>query len=512
MKKNTLGFKRGMGYLFLVIFFISLSGKIFSYLREIFIAKFFGVSSTTDAYVIAQAIPFRFGLIVSILLYTAFLPTFTKYLIADKENAWSLFYSFLCQVTFLLLICMIILSLGSNFFIGLMAPGFSQDSKTTAIYLFQLMLGVTLFSGIAGIFRAVNGAYQHYVISACSEPIASLINFISMLILVPFLGVYALALGILFAGIGQLGLQWPTFNKNRVRKNLKLNLFHPGLKEVYNDLFPVILVIAILELNFLVMRNMASYLYGGAISSLNFAYGIIQFPIGLVEVAIFTTIFPFITRQIKEGKIDFLIDIASDIIRVLIFILIPVSIICLILAEPLIEIFFQRGMFDLSATLKTKQALIYFSLGLFALGSEGFLFQIYYILKGMKRFIQLLSIRVGINILLNFILIKPLLHSGLALAFSISLIINTILSLYFLKEKLGAFDYKKLVYTFFKILFSSLVMGVLIFVFQYFFLKDLFQFLRVVISLIIGIAIYLLMTKFLNIKELALVRKLFQPI
>lgn len=147
-------------------------------------------------------------------------------------------------------------------------------------------------------------------------------------------------------------------------------------------------------------------------------------------------------------------------INLILLITVPATVGLIVLATPIVEIAFQRGAFDATATLMTSQALIFYSIGLVAMALRLLLTRVYYSLQDTKTPMVNGAISVAFNIVLNLILVKFMAHSGLALATSIATTITTLQLLYGLKNKIGLLGTKGCITTFIKTGLASGVMGV----------------------------------------------------
>lgn len=193
-------------------------------------------------------------------------------------------------------------------------------------------------------------------------------------------------------------------------------------------------------------------------------------------------------------------------INLILLITVPATVGLIVLSTPIVQIAFERGAFGSRATQMTSQALIFYSVGLIAMALRLLLTRVYYSLQDTKAPMVNAAISVGINIVLNLILVKYMAHAGLALATSIATTIATILLLYGLKDKIGSLGTKEYIRTFLKTGLASLIMGIL----AYFTYHGLYRFLGVsviknlislLIAILLGATIYGILCYVFNVKE-----------
>jgi putative peptidoglycan lipid II flippase len=133
-----------------------------------------------------------------------------------------------------------------------------------------------------------------------------------------------------------------------------------------------------------------------------------------------------------------------------------------VLREPIIMLLFKRGEFDTETVRLTAQALLYYSTGLWAFSSVRIIIPVFYALNDTKTPVRIAVISLAANIVLSFLLMIPLKHGGLALANSLSSMLNATLLLRALGIKLGSLDEDRLKKSIIKIAVCSVVMGVIV--------------------------------------------------
>ncbi len=130
------------------------------------------------------------------------------------------------------------------------------------------------------------------------------------------------------------------------------------------------------------------------------------------------------------------------------------------LREPIVNILFQRGVFDYNATVGTAQALLFYSFGIWAIVGVRVVTASFYSMQDTKTPVKIAVIALLTNIIMSLILIKPMKHSGLAFAHAIASSVNFTLLFYLLRKKLGRIGDRRIIKSFLKIIGSSLIMGI----------------------------------------------------
>ena len=264
---------------------------------------------------------------------------------------------------------------------------------------------------------------------------------------------------------------------------------------------PVILGASVNQINVLVDRTLASGLAIGGISALNYANRIDGFVQGMVVASISTVMYPMNSKMAAEGNIKGLKSSVSEAINLINLLVIPATVGAMLFAEPIVNLLFGRGAFDLEALTMTTSALFFYSIGMLGYGLRQIISRAFYSMQDTKTPVINASIAVVINIILNLVLSRFLGIGGLALATSISALICTGLLFISFRKKMGAFGLKDMVISGIKIISASLVMGMVARLTNQLLQKYVSADLALLVAIGIGAGIYFVMILFMKIKE-----------
>ena len=281
--------------------------------------------------------------------------------------------------------------------------------------------------------------------------------FISPSLTPPVIG---LAVGVLIGGFLQLALQLPVLIKTGFYFWEKARIIHPGLKRVGTLIPPVIFGGAVYQINILVGTLLGSLLDQGSVTYLYFADRLVQFPLGVFAIATATAVLPSLSRQAATGDLDPLKDTFAQALKLVFFIMIPATVGLIILREPIVALLFQRGEFDAQATRLTAQALLYYSMGLWAFSAVRIVAVTFFALQDTRTPVRMAGISILANIALGVVLMKPLAHGGLALATSLASMLNLVLLIGALRTRLGSLGWKSIALSVCRSLVCSIVMGI----------------------------------------------------
>lgn len=484
----------------------TLLAKFLGFGRELALASAYGASKYSDAFLVSQNIPTAIFSVVGTSLGTAFIPLYSQ---ARKdrgeEGALSFTNNVLLIVAFICFMFSIIGSFFAENLVKLFAVGFEAETFNLAVHYTRItLLGLTIL-GANYMMSAYLQVKENFVVPG-------LMSVPYNIILIIFIFVSAaidpnlLAWGALLGLCSQIVLQIPFAVKNGFRFRFSLNLKDEYLKKMLFLILPVLIGVAVNQVNAIVDKSLASTLIEGSISALNYGNRLVQFVLGLFIVSISTVIYPLLSKLSSEKNTEKFNETITTAINTVMLLVIPVSAGAITLATPVVKLLFQRGAFDETATQMTSVALICYSIGIIGFGLRDILGKVFYSLQDTKTPMRNGVICMVLNIILNLSLVKYLGHGGLALATSTSSILCIILLLVSLYKKIGDFGVKEVISTFFKVLILSIIMAVSV-KFVYSILNTnlptstIGNAISLIISVFVGIIIYAAGVLLLKIKE-----------
>lgn len=493
--------------------------RIFGLLRDVVIAAFFGAGWKTDAFWVAYRIPNMLRrLLGEGALTISFVPVFTEYLQKKtKEESLEL-----ASVVFTILsiVLVVISALGiifSPIIVGIIAPGFINDPQqfALAVFLNRLMFPYIFFIALVALCMGILNSFQHFSAPALSPVMLNIAMIAAALTLRDYFAepITALAIGVLLGGVLQLVMQWPFLVKFKVKLKTKIDLKHPGLKQIGYLFLPAVFSSSVNTLNVFVGTILASMLPYGSVTYLFYADRVMELPLGVFAIAIGTATLPSFSRHVAEQNIEELKSSLSFSLRLTLFLIIPSMVALMVLSQPIVSVLFQRGAFDARAAILTGQALICYSLGLWAFSIIRVYISAFYSLKDSKWPLKAALIAFGVNIIFSVLLMYPLKHNGLALANSFAVIINIFVLNMALKKKIGKFLDKLFYMSIAKIILSSLVMLGVILLINYYLSWDItanFQdkAIYLLVTIVAGAFSFFIVAYFLKSREIHALVKL----
>ncbi|HUW22544.1 MAG TPA: murein biosynthesis integral membrane protein MurJ [bacterium] len=448
----------------LILIVASTCGHILSLGKEILVANYFGITKVMDAFYAAITVP---NLINSVLLSTfgaVFIPIFIRYKLKDKSEANHissvitnyLFIFFIFASLFLYIFAPWIIRFGFH--------GLKPETINLAIKMLRIVCFTLILSGLIGIMAGILNAFEHFAWPAFSQMFVTITTILFILFFVKQLSIFTLIYGLLVGLILQFIFLIPITKGKGYHHYFDFNREHPAIKEMISLSFIFFIAMVASQLNIVVDRIMASYLAPGSIAALGYAGRLVQVPLVIFSSSIAIAVFPFFSSQIAENKIEEMKDSVAKSIRMSGFIFIPLTVILVILAKPIITLLFQRGLFDSHATNLTSIILICYSFQFFFYTVGMILARVFLAFQDMATLLKITIVGVIMNIVLNFLFIKIINPPAAGIALSTSVTYFTIMSLLFIfLKKQMSLSTKYILEGITKIIIASITAGIGIF-------------------------------------------------
>ena len=443
----------------------TLLSRIVGFLRDTVIANFFGAGMAADAFFVAFRIPNLWRRLVGEgSLTISFIPVYTEYLTQkSKEETRKVTHIAFTMGGVILSILTLLGILFSPILIKIIAPGFIQipEKFQLTVTLNQIIFPYLFFMGLFALCMGILNSQRHFFAPAIAPIFLNISIIVSVFLFYHTfkIPVMTLALGVLAGGVIQFLFQIPFLWKRRITFRFNFNFRHPAIKRMGLLMVPGLIGTAVYQINVFIDTIFASFLPSGSVSYLFFADRLMEFPLGIFAIAIGMASLPSLSGLASQGKMEELKETLSFTFRLVSFISVPAMVGLIALKTPIVNLLFQRGLFDYSATEKTAFALLFYSVGLWAIAGARTIVPAFYSLQDTWTPLKIALICLGANILFIGILIFPLKHGGLALATSLSSTLNLILLFWKLNSKLGKIDMGKNIKSLLRDVFCSLPMG-----------------------------------------------------
>jgi len=446
--------------------------RLFGLVREQIFAFLFGAGFATDAFVAAFRIPNLLrDLFAEGALSAAFVPVFTDYLVnKEKKEAFRLGNLVVNALLVVLFVIVVFGILATPWIVDLIAPGFKSipGKSELTVLLARIMFPFLLLVSLAAVAMGMLNSLKHFGVPAFAPVFLNVGMILSGFLICPLFNppIIGMALGVLLGGLGQWAFQLPSLRKEGYRYRPIVSFSDPGVRRIIILMTPAILGLASTQINIFVNTVIASFLPQGSPSYLNYSFRLMHFPLGVFGVAVATVTLPIVAAYAARKDIPNVLSTCASSLRLVFFLTVPSIFFLAIAAKPIVSTLYQHGVFTYQDTVFTSQALIFYAFGLFAYASVRVIAPVFYSLGDTKTPVKVSVLAVGTNIALNLAFMRPLSFRGLALATSLSAMVNMFVLMSLLRRRVGPLDISGLATNFLKILGGSAVMGVVLFAAQ----------------------------------------------
>lgn len=443
----------------------TVASRALGLVREIVVAALFGATDAKAAYVIGYYLPFFVQrLLIGGTLSIVLIPTLAEVLgRGDKPELQRVTAYLFTAVVGVGLAMVIVGQLAAPVLVPLAAPGFTASPEQLALTITLTRINfVAMFFLALGIFAtAYLQALQRFTAPAVAPLIFNVTVIALTVWLGPRLGIAGLALAWVAAAAAQFLAQAPALSRGGFRYRLALDYNHPALRTLRRLAVPAMLGLAIVEINAYVGRLLASLLPPGpgvnAVAALDYAYEVVQAPVGILAISVATVLFPGMSRQAAAGDQAALRESTAVGLRTLLFLVAPVSAVLVVFATPVIRLVFERGEFGPAATATVAACLAAYAIGLVPMAGYYVVTRTFYARQNMRTPVAVGAGMVALNAGLATLLMSQLGVAGIALATATVAWVNLTLLLLVLRRVIGPLGGGRIAATAARVMLATLV-------------------------------------------------------
>jgi putative peptidoglycan lipid II flippase len=409
---------------------MTLVSRVFGFVRDAVIARTFGAGLYTDAFFVAFKLPNLLRRIFGEGAFSqAFVPILAEYKARRGEAETRLFVDHVATTLALVLFVVTVLGiLAAPLIVYLSAPGFANVPAKfdLTILLLRVTFPYILFISLASLASALLNTWSRFAIPAFTPTLLNVAFIVFALWLAPYFdpSVLALAAAVFVGGLLQLGFQLPHLAKLGLLPRPRLNLRDAGVWRVMKQMGPALFGVSIGQISLLINGIFASFLVTGSVSWLYYADRLMEFPTGVLGVALGTILLPSLSRSFAEKTGEEYSKLLDWGLRLTLLLALPSALGLAILAVPLIATLFHHGAFDAQDVTMTSRALIAYSVGLVGLILVKVLAPGFYARQNIKTPVKIGVLTLAATQLMNLAFIYPFRHAGLALAIGLGACIN----------------------------------------------------------------------------------------
>jgi putative peptidoglycan lipid II flippase len=499
------------------LFFAGATGlsRVVGLVRESVVRYYFGTVGPINAFEVAFLVPNTVrALVADAALSSAFVPVFSELLEkGERKRAWRVASS---------LFWLIMLGLGGLTALFIVIAPWVMDIfgySGVAVGLSRVLFPIVLILGLTGIVVGILNSYEHFSVPALSPVLWNVAIIAGLVIGVPRADsinaeLYVYAFSILIATILQFLLPLPWLRGRDDRLHVVIDWRDPAVARTFKLMIPITLGLGLINFNAFIDTIFAARLLDKyqAPSSINAAFRLYIFPQGMFSVAVATVLFPSLSRLATRRDLDGFRSMVTGGLRQIAFLLIPASVICAVLAVPIVRIVYQRGDFTASQTTVVAGCLAAFALGLAFNGVMLMLNRAFFSLQAAWIPTWIALGNLGLNAVLDTAFYRFGIW-GIPLSTSIVNIAGSVALTIMLRRRLGRLDLTATLGSVAKIVLASALLGGVAFGIWWPLDHELghrfvAQVLSLGLALAAGAGVYLLTCRLLDVRELRALRVL----
>ncbi|MBB3324336.1 MULTISPECIES: murein biosynthesis integral membrane protein MurJ [Atlantibacter] len=420
---------------------MTMFSRVLGFARDAIVARVFGAGMATDAFFVAFKLPNLLRRIFAEGAFSqAFVPILAEYKSKQGEEATRLFISYVSGLLTLALAIVTLLGIiGAHWVILVTAPGFVDTADKFALteQLLRITFPYILLISLASLAGAILNTWNRFSVPAFAPTLLNISMIGFALFAAPYFHppVLALAWAVTVGGVLQLLYQLPHLKKIGMLVLPRINLRDAGAMRVVKQMGPAILGVSVSQISLIINTIFASFLVSGSVSWMYYADRLMEFPSGVLGVALGTILLPSLSRSFASGNHDEYNRLMDWGLRLCFLLALPSAVALGILAEPLIAALFQYGKFTAFDADMTQRALIAYSVGLMGLIVVKVLAPGFYSRQDIKTPVKIAIVTLIMTQLMNLAFIGPLKHAGLSLSIGLAACLNASLLYWQLRKQ-----------------------------------------------------------------------------
>jgi len=414
--------------------------RILGFVRDTLIARVFGAGIYTDAFFIAFKIPNLLRRLFAEGAFSqAFVPVLAEYKNRRGHDDTHVLVNHVATLLGLAVFGVMVMGIiAAPWVVYLSAPGFhaSPDKFQLTVDLLRITFPYILFISLVSLAGGVLNTYSRFSVPAFTPVLLNLSFIVAALFFAPYFHppVMVLAWAVLVGGVLQLAFQVPYLLKIGLVPRLSLNLHDEGVWRILKLMGPAVFGVSIAQLSLLINTIFASFLETGSVSWLYYADRLMEFPTGMLGVALGTILLPSLSKSHADGTVAEYSKLLDWGLRLTFMLALPAAVALAVLAVPLVATLFKYGQFNAHDLWMTREALMAYSLGLLGLILVKVLAPGFYARQNIKTPVKIAIFTLLATQVMNLMFVWQLKHAGLALSIGLAACMNAGLLYYHLRR------------------------------------------------------------------------------
>jgi putative peptidoglycan lipid II flippase len=432
---------RGIARAGLIVTSAFLVSRVLGSVRLIVIGATFGAGPDLDAFLAAFRIPdFIFQLVAAGALSSALIPVVAGLLATNQEaRAWRVASTVATLMLAVLLVLAVIVAIAAPVVVPVITGHFTPDQIQRTIELTRVMLLSPILLAGGALATSLLNARGRFAASAVAPIVYNVAIILAAVFLAPWLGIVGLAIGVVIGAAGHLGIQLLPLRATGFRFSPNADLSDADARQALFLLAPRAVGLAASQLTFLVATSVSTGLGVGAVTAFTFAFSVFQLPIGVIGIPLGVVTLPALSRELALGDVERYLDLIRRAIRLILFVMIPLTGLAIIARGEVVRILFGYGKMDEASIEHTATTLLWLLLAMTSESMIAILARAFYAGRDTRTPVIAAIIAVVFNVSLSVILAGPFGLAGIGLAITVGSWVEASVLLAILGYRLPAF-------------------------------------------------------------------------
>jgi putative peptidoglycan lipid II flippase len=443
----------------------TLASRILGLARDTVYANFMGTTAVASAFMLAFQVPNLFRrLLGEGALSAAFIPIFKRKEVEQGEKEmWRASNAVLSGLLISASVVSALAMLGIS--IALAVHAFRPETELM-LSLLRIMFPYTLLVCLAAALIGMANARNHFFIPALGAAALNVVMIASVFYLAPRMGktldkqIFALAIGVLVAGVAQAGFQLPGLYREGFHFQWVSPWRNSTVREVVRQMAPASIGVAAFQINILVTQSFSFWFEKDIVSIFYFATRLMEFPQGMFGISLATYLLPTLSGLASQKNYPEFRSTLKQGLGYLAFLNLLAGAMAFALATPIVRLIFEHGKFDPGSTTRVAGVLMSLAPGLFFFSAVNILARAFYALQDIRTPMKISLFCLCVNLVFALLLVQRFREVGLGAANTISGIFNASLLLFALRKKLSRLEMTDLRRHLAMLLGSAVISGV----------------------------------------------------
>ncbi len=418
---------------------LTLASRVTGLIRDTIMAAMFGAGATNDAFQVAFRIPNLLRRLFAEGAFSqAFVPTLANARAQDGDAATKLLIDAVATVlTGALLLTCVLGVLAAPVLVYMLGSGLQQFDD--AVVMTRWMFPYIGFMSLVALSAGILNTWRHFMVPAVTPVLLNLAMILAAWWLAPqferwgLKPIYALVAGVLLGGVLQLAIQVPALARLGVLPRIGVSVrafrqawHHPGVGRVLKNMAPALLGVSVAQVSLLINTQIASHVGVGAVSWLFYADRLMEFPTGLLGVALGVVLLPQLTSAMAKHDTTRYAELLDWGLRLMLLFTVPCAVALLVFPEALIATLFQHGAFNARDVAQTVAALRGYGVGLIGLIAIKVLAPGFYAQQDIRTPVKIAVVVLILTQVMNVMFVPRMGHAGLALSIGLAGLVNAV--------------------------------------------------------------------------------------